>query len=153
MACFHTALEILTGLGDRFGQAMLLQGLGELHPDPVQAQAYLERGLLLSRELHNRFAEARGLRCLGDLHHSQGREQQAEQCLRKSVDLWRQLRMPLYEARTLDRLGVVHAAAGRRQPAAATWRQALTIFQTVGAPEASTVAARLTAWTPGPSRR
>jgi len=151
MACFHTALEILTGLGDRFGQAMLLQGLGELHPDPVQARAHLERGLLLSRELHNRFAEARGLRCLGDLHHAEGRDQEAERSLLGSVELWRQLRMPLYEARTLDRLGVVQAAAGRPHAAAESWRQALAIFQELGAPDAQALAERLSTTAAAPS--
>jgi hypothetical protein len=86
--------------------------------------------------LHNQFAEARALWSLGGLHHTDGRLQQAEQCLDGSLRLWQKLRMPLYEGRTLDRLGMVQVASGQPEVARTTWRQALTISQAVGAPEA-----------------
>jgi tetratricopeptide (TPR) repeat protein/transcriptional regulator with XRE-family HTH domain len=145
LASFQAALRVLTSLGDRFGQALLLQGLGELAPDRAQGRAFLEEALRLSRELRNLFAEARALWSLGGLHHTEGRLLQAEQCLRGSLRLWHELDMPLWQARTLDRLGAVQAASGQPEAACTTWRQALGLFEQLGAPEARTLAERLTA--------
>ena len=51
----------------------------------------------------------------------------------------------LWQARTLDRLGAVQAASSQPEAACTTWRQALGLFEQLGAPEARTLAERLTA--------
>ena len=142
-ACLHAALRLLTGLGDRFGQALVLEGLGELASDRAQGRGLLAKALGLSRELNNRFAEARVLWSLGGLHHADGQLQEAERCLHVALGSWQELGIPLWQARTLDRLGMVQADAGQPEAAKATWGQALVLFEQVGAPEAKVVAERL----------
>ena len=142
-ACFQAALGLLTSLGDRFGQALVLEGLGELASDRAQGRGLLAEALRLSRELNNRFAEARVRWSLGGLHHADGQLQEAEQCLHAALGIWQELGIPLWQARTLDRLGAVQADAGQPEAAQAAWQQALVLFEQVGAPEAQAVAQRL----------
>lgn len=128
----------------QLGQALLLQGLGELALDKAPGREFLGEALRLSRELGNQFAEARALWSLGGLDHAGGRLQEAEHCLHVALRIW--------QARTLDRLGVVQADSGRSAAAQTAWRQALVLFEQVGAPEAQAVAQRLPRQSPADLR-
>ena len=142
-AAFRTALVLLDAVGDDVGRAVVLQGLGELDPDPARGEELLTEGIRIAREIGNRFGEARGLWSRGGLHLAAGRLGAAESDLEAALALWLPMRSPLWEARTLDRLGAVRAGQGRRTEARESWRAALALFERLGAPEREALADRL----------
>jgi hypothetical protein len=100
--CFRAALGVLTDLGDRFGEALLLQGLGELEPDPEKGRALLEASLRLWRELRMLCA-ARALDRLGLVHAAAGDQEAAEASWRQALAIFEAVGAP-EAAAVADRL-------------------------------------------------
>lgn len=91
-------------------------------------------GLASSRALHDRFAEAWMLRCLGEAHVRNSRLVEGEECHRQVLAIRRELGDRTGEATALNSLGLVFLARRRLGAAVSHFDQALELFRELGVP-------------------
>ncbi|WP_405842538.1 tetratricopeptide repeat protein [Streptomyces sp. NBC_01518] len=142
------ALALYEDLGDRLGQTGALYRLGcvrQATGEYAQAAGFHERALALCEDLGDRQAQAEVLNSMGALLAESAGPQRALASYQQALKLARQIQSPLDEARALD--GVAHCLVrvGDSQAALAALRQAVGIYRRIGAAEAKSAAARLSA--------
>jgi tetratricopeptide (TPR) repeat protein len=107
----------------------------------------LQQALALHRDLSCRGGEAEALNEIGTLHQASGELAQARQCHQQALELARAITSAWDEASALAGLGRCAIAAGQPAQAGALLRHAHQIFQRIGAAEAPSVLAELSALT------
>jgi tetratricopeptide (TPR) repeat protein/transcriptional regulator with XRE-family HTH domain len=153
-AALEQGLAIHRDLGHRLGQAGALTYLGTARRAAggyQSAATDLEQALAIYRDLGDRGGEVTVLNETGTLHRLRGEPAEAEAYHQQALKLARAIGSPWDEAHALAGLARC-AAAGRTTEANSLLRQAHTIFQRIGAAEASAVLAELNAFTSPESR-
>ena len=97
-----------------------------------KARALLEDAVALSRELHDRRAEASALRPLGDLLRALGLVQESGSVLEAAIVIDRELGHRHEEGMALAHLGTLHHEQGRIAEALSHFAMALAIMKDVG---------------------
>jgi len=142
------ALGICRDLGDRGGEANTLSTLGvvrRLTGDFPAAAQVLEQALGIYGEIGDRGGEVEALNERGTLHRVSGELVLAERCHRQALELARAIDSPSDEAHALAGLGRCALAAGRAAEGETGLRKARSIFQRIGAADATDVSAELDA--------
>jgi tetratricopeptide (TPR) repeat protein/transcriptional regulator with XRE-family HTH domain len=142
------ALRLARELGFRHPEVVALLGLADAHRHLGQlqrARARAEQALTQARQTGYRILEGQALTILADLHLAAADGAQAAAHARQAADIQRATGHRLGEARALLTLG--HALHHTGDPAAAeaAWRDALTLFTSIGTPEADQLHALLPA--------
>jgi DNA-binding SARP family transcriptional activator len=140
---FTDALGRFRDLGDKFGEALALQDLGDIEPDRARGRLMLQEALAYGQESGNRFVEARALQRLGKRDIEDGSLQSAYPTLDAALRIWTELGMPLWRARSLELLAEVSAARGDALDERRLLNEAWEIYRRIGASEAESVAERL----------
>jgi tetratricopeptide (TPR) repeat protein len=141
------SLATYRDLGDRLGQANALNDLGtvrRLTGDYPGAAAAHQEALGTYRDLGDKGGQAEVLNETGALYRVSGDLGRAGACHRQALALAREIDSPRDEAYAWAGLGRC-ALAGGTSSAAASLRQAQEIFQRIGAIEATSMAAELSA--------
>ena len=154
---YRTALNIFRDIGDRRSEAETLNGMAAAFTDAGDSQAALshyERALVLASELAERHTQAVSHSGIGAVHLMMGQCHSAADDYLIALTLSRDIEDPVQEGRALRGLGCAlvdaNGAAGAAE-AREYWRSALTIFETVGSPEADDIRARLESCGPAAS--
>jgi tetratricopeptide (TPR) repeat protein len=130
----RTGLAVARRLGERAGEAELLECLGEAYTrlnriaDSRQSH---EEALTLRRELGDREGEAISLNALGLSHMHARQLDAARHRFERAIGLFRDLGSP-WEASALANLAFVRYQAGHLDPASADVRRALTAHRSRG---------------------
>ena len=142
---YQQALALYRETGNRTGEAQALAGLGDVDRRQgryPQAARHYQQALTLSRETGNRTGEAEALNGLGEALLALGQTDQACPRHAAALALASQIGDTYQQARAHHGLGACHAAGPPGQ-ARRHWRQALTLYTSLGAPEAGQVRASL----------
>jgi DNA-binding SARP family transcriptional activator/tetratricopeptide (TPR) repeat protein len=144
--CQEQSLALCRSTGNRFAEGVALANLGERLRQAGSLAQSAERqrqAIAIFRELGDRRLEgnalenlARTLQAAGDTASAIAHCHEALQARRESGDRYG-------EAVTLDNLGEALRSLGRLEEADRCWRQALAVFESLGAPEAAEMRARL----------
>ncbi|MEO3767926.1 tetratricopeptide repeat protein [Streptomyces sp. B5E4] len=127
-------------LHDLAWQLPVVQWRGSTHARPTTEWTETARlGLSSSHALHDRFAQAWVLRCLGEAHVRNNRLAEGEECHRQVLALRRALGDRRGEAATLNSLGLVFLARRRLDAAVTHFAQALDAFRELDAPRGAAV--------------
>ncbi len=131
----QAALAAARTIGDRHGQALALEGLGEVQQrtgDYPAAAASLAQALQLSRDLGDRHGQAWALNQLGVVQWLTGDYPAAAASLARALQLSRDLGDRSGQAWALYDLGVVQERTGDYPAAAASLTRALQLFRDLG---------------------
>ena len=138
------SLELLQSLGDRHGEAMVLNSLGDVLVDmggrtrQEEAEQHYRRSLELSQSLGDRRSEAIILNSLGGVlvdMSGRARQEEAEQHYRRSLELRQSLGDRHGEAMILNSLGSVLVNLGgraRQEEAEQHYRRSLELLHSLG---------------------
>jgi DNA-binding SARP family transcriptional activator/tetratricopeptide (TPR) repeat protein/DNA-binding XRE family transcriptional regulator len=124
---------VLTNLG------AALTGLG----DHEQAAEHHRQGLGLFRDLGDRYGEAVALNGLGEALHAAGQPEHASSQHTAALAISTDTRDRDEQARAHNGLARSHHTRGRTEQARAHWEHALTLYTTLGMPDAADIRARL----------
>ena len=139
LACQHQSLAIIRDLGDHPAEARALNGLGGLSDAAGrfdEAVAWYEQALGLFRQVGDRASEGTVLGNLTEAQVHAGRPEEAIRRAEAGVTVCRQAGNRHGEATCLQWLGSALDAIGHHAPARASWQAALTLYSTLGLPEA-----------------
>jgi tetratricopeptide (TPR) repeat protein len=142
------ALRLARELGFRHPEVVALLGLAAAHRRLGQlqrARARADQALAQARRTGYRILEGQALTTLADLHLAAADGAQAAARARQAADIQHATGHRLGEARALLILGHALHHNGDEAAAGAAWRDALTLFTSIGAPEADQVRALLPA--------
>jgi tetratricopeptide (TPR) repeat protein len=140
------ALKLNRDLGDRLGEATVLGDLGIVHfrtGDHLAAGETFTQALNLHRELEAPLGEAEVLNNLGELSLASAAPAQARTYHNHALAIATEIGSLLEEARALEGIGRYHLSHGHSDEGAAQLRKALTIYQSIGSPNAPRVEATL----------
>ncbi len=129
------ALEIYQEIGDRFGEAISLGGIGTTYWYLGQFQRsieYCDRSLVVAREISDRYPETYALACLGWAYASLNRYQQAIKVYQQQLTIAQNLKDRSTQAHALRGLGQVYDSLQEYQKALGFYQQALEIIRTGG---------------------
>jgi tetratricopeptide (TPR) repeat protein len=143
---FRQALDICCAIGHRHGQANAWTQLGVvryLAGDHAGAEALLQQALTALHDTGARAGEAHALNHLGTLRRLTGHPDQAHTHHQQALALARGIQHQLEEGRALEGLGRATLDLGDLNTAATDLCQALNLYQQLGAPEATRLAADL----------
>lgn len=136
-ALCNEALAISRGLGDRYGEAIACNILGQSAYDQGridEARGWSEQSIAIERTLGNRWSMAFSLLNLGKVCEDQGQYAAARDLFAESL----QIRQELGDARgvaiCLSRLGDAVAAHGDAAAARAHYERSLALFEEIGNP-------------------
>ncbi|WP_405681890.1 ATP-binding protein [Streptomyces sp. NBC_00057] len=135
------ALNLYRTLGNHHGEANALQELGRVRTktgDYPVASDLLQQSLVLFREVGDVQGEAEALNSTGTLLAESTGPEEALSVYGEALHLARQVQSPLDEARALEGAARCHARTGAHHAALADLRQAVSIYDRIGAAEAST---------------
>jgi tetratricopeptide (TPR) repeat protein/transcriptional regulator with XRE-family HTH domain len=117
--------------GDRWGQGVLLRGLGQLHADqnrPAETFDCMQQALAAFRQTGDRRGAASALLTLGASHRAHGRFEQALSCLGEALDDLVACGDRRGEASARFEIANVHVDQGRWDAAEDDLRQAIALF-------------------------
>jgi tetratricopeptide (TPR) repeat protein/transcriptional regulator with XRE-family HTH domain len=117
--------------GDRWGQGVLLRGLGQLHADqnrPDETFECMQQALAAFRQTGDRRAAASALLTLGASHRAHGRFEQARDCLGEALDDLVACGDRHAEASARYEVANVHLDQGRWDAAEDHLRRAIALF-------------------------
>jgi len=140
------ALVLFGDSGDRRDEALALANLGEIDLRQgryAQAIGRLQRSLAMCRESGDRQVEADALNGLGEAFLAAGRPDDARTHHAAAVDSASHIGNTYEQARAHNGLGRAHHALGDLGQARRQWQQALTLYESLGAPEADQIRAQL----------
>jgi DNA-binding SARP family transcriptional activator/Tfp pilus assembly protein PilF len=129
--CYHRALAIVRGLGDRRTEAILWVNLGGIHGGIREFDAAidaLQRALQIREQVGGQFDETFALTNLGHVYHECGRADEARPLLERALRLRREQGNRHGEAITLHCLADTLLALRHYAEADAAAEQALTMF-------------------------
>ncbi|TXK40838.1 winged helix-turn-helix domain-containing protein [Nonomuraea sp. C10] len=142
-SAFKDMLAIAEDLADPREEAEARYGLGlvRLNTGALGAAAGLFRqALALNRPLGEPLTEGRIRTALGILHCRNGQPRQAIGHLTEAAGIFDAIGIPLWSGRAYRALADAREAHGDRTAADAARKRALTLFTSVGAPEAADIA-------------
>lgn len=128
--CYERSLAVFRTLGDSFGMAIPITGLGGLamrERDYPTARALLEEGLALRRAVGHRWNIAISLTSLGEVARYEGDAARASGYLEEGLALFRELGDAERTAWALYNLGLVALQRGEDAAALAALRESLTL--------------------------
>lgn len=132
---YEQALPIYRQMGDRRGEATLLNGLGRIYEvlgEARQALDLYEQALKLVRSVEDSNGEAATLNNIGRAYDVLGDKHKALDFYERALLLRRQLNDRGGEASTLHNIGEVYATLGNHHLALDSFEQALTISRQAG---------------------
>jgi DNA-binding SARP family transcriptional activator/Flp pilus assembly protein TadD len=142
----HQALALFRDTGDNSGQAEALKVLGDVDLAQGRYQRATEHhqwALALFRQTGDRAGETDALNGLGGVSLALGQPRQARIIYAAALSLAIQIEEKHDEANAHHGLGKAYAAIGDSRKASHHWQQALTLYTSLGAPEADQVRTRL----------
>ncbi|HEY0639619.1 MAG TPA: tetratricopeptide repeat protein, partial [Pseudonocardiaceae bacterium] len=148
LATTRDALALFRRIGSTAGQAKALNNIGWLHGrlgDHAAALASCRQALALHSRTGDRHGAALTWDSLGYAHHTLGHHDEAAACYRRALALHRALGDRYDEADVLANLGDTLHAAGDLTAAHDAWHAALTIYDSLRHPDATTLRARIAA--------
>ena len=151
---YRTALDIFRDIGDRRSEAETLNGMAAAFTGAGDNQAALgnyEKALVLGSELAERHTQAVSHLGIGAVHLMMGQWDSAADDYRIGLKLSQEIADPVQEGQALDGLGWAVLDTKGATEAREYWQSALTIFETVGSPEADDIRARLERYGPAAS--
>jgi predicted ATPase/transcriptional regulator with XRE-family HTH domain len=128
--CYEKSLAAFRELGDQFGIAIPLTGLGGLamrDRDYATARTLFEEGLALRRAVGHPFNTAISLTSLGELARYEGDDERAMAYLEEGLALFREVGDAERTAWTLYNLGLVSLHRGDEAAATASLHESLTL--------------------------
>jgi DNA-binding SARP family transcriptional activator/tetratricopeptide (TPR) repeat protein len=140
------ALVLHRETSNRAGEARTLASLADVELRQgryPQASDNFRLALGLFREIGDRAGEADALNGLGEVCLATGQPGSARTQHAAALGLANQIRDAYQQARAHRDLGATHQAAGDPGQARRHWQQALTLYTSIGAPEAEDVRAQL----------
>jgi tetratricopeptide (TPR) repeat protein len=140
------ALALFQELDDRTSQTDTLTSLGLIdlrQGHHEQAAARLRQALDLCRDTGDLSSQATALNCLGELLLATGRPADARAQHAAALSVAAQASDSYEQARAHDGLASTYQASGRMAEARPHWQEALTGYESIGAPEAHQVRAKL----------
>ena len=140
------SLALFREIADPTGEAYALIGLGALDYQQAryrQAGEHYQQALALCRTTGNQSGEAEALNALGELSLATGEPGLGRPQHAAALEVSGQIGDCYEQATALDGLARCYDAAGRPDLARRHWQQALTLYVSLGTPEASQVRAQL----------
>jgi tetratricopeptide (TPR) repeat protein len=132
----NNALVMFQKLGDRGGEAVAYESLGDLKmregAPPAEIERMYSAALSIVSELDDRQEAANIHHALGEMMRHSSRYDQAEKHLGIALELHSQLDEPLGEANVHFSNGEIRQALGRFTDARKSYDTALTLYRTVG---------------------
>jgi DNA-binding SARP family transcriptional activator/tetratricopeptide (TPR) repeat protein len=121
-------------LGDRRGEARMLNNLGMVHGEQRREAAigFFEQAVAIYRELGDRDGQARTAVNISTAWTHLGRFNEALEASRRSLALQRELRRRYGEGITLSNMGWAYRELGEDEEAIACLQEALAIFRELG---------------------
>ncbi|MGY0058294.1 AfsR/SARP family transcriptional regulator [Streptomyces sp. LZ34] len=135
-------LELYREVGQRSGEAYALNNVGWAYAmigEYQQTLVHCEKALRMLEQAHDGRGASAAWDSLGYAHHRLGDHEQAIVCYRNAVELRHERGERVRAAETMYRLGSAQLAADDVPGARDTWQQALTMFDTLGHPDAGRV--------------
>jgi predicted ATPase/DNA-binding XRE family transcriptional regulator len=135
--CYERSLVVFRSIGDPWGIAHALTGLGGLamhERDYTTARALMEEGLALRRAVNNPGAIATSLTSLGQLARLEGDDARATTYLREGLARFRELGDAEQVAWSLYNVGLVAIRQGNAESAAAAFAECLSLRAAQGNP-------------------
>ena len=129
------ALEIKKGIGDRIGEALCYEHLGNAFyslGEYLEAKNYTVKALAIKKEIGDKRGEAISYRELGIVYLSLGEYFKSEECLGKALAIRKEIGDKTGEAADYCRLGNVFRSLGEFVKAKDYHEKALTISQETG---------------------
>ncbi len=133
---YHEALGLSRKAGDRRGEAVILNGVGEIYWLLGEMQKALEKfneALPLRRAVGDRRGEVVTLYNTGAAYRSLGEMQKALEKYNEALTISRAIGDRLGEAITLGNIGTVYRLTGEMQKALEKFNESLPLSQAVGA--------------------
>ncbi|KAA2261382.1 tetratricopeptide repeat protein [Solihabitans fulvus] len=131
----ETGLAVARGLGDRYAEAWMLNGLGgalrELHEYDESVDC-CRRARTISRDIGDRRGESANLHNLGEAHHRAGRFDEAVECCRQALSIRREVDDRWGEAADLTLLAELSRLLGRFDHALDHARSAVRLWREAG---------------------
>jgi len=102
--------------------------------DADKARSLLEDAVAVARAVGDPLRVAHAVRHLGQVHHRQGRWDQAEACYREAVDLYEEAAgaSPLDHANALRPMAMLLEDRGDADAAVGVWREAARLYRMAG---------------------
>ena len=131
------ACEICEQIGARRELSIALGKLAHVALDRSQAdkaRSLLEEAVAAARAAGDPLRVAHAVRHLGQVHHRQGRWDQAEACYREALDLYEDASAasPLDHANALRPMAMLLEDRGDVDAAAGVWREAARLYRVAG---------------------
>jgi tetratricopeptide (TPR) repeat protein len=134
---YEHALNLYQQVGDRLGEANVLQTMGEvqlLHDDLDGALKYFERALVLYRQVGSKLGEAYCYQAQGNVKFEQGNYQQALTLHTSAYLLFQQLQDEYSQARLLYYRSLVYEALDEQPRALQDAEEAFIIAERLHLP-------------------
>lgn len=146
LAHHQEALAIHLDIGYRVGEGDALRGIGAalgLLGRHGEAIGHLERAIAVGREIGELDVETGALVDLGEVQFAAGRTGMALVSYRSALALVEKSGDQYEKARALAGIAGLHRAAGDLPAARRYWQEALTLYASLGLPEAETIRGHL----------
>ncbi|GAB1542023.1 CHAT domain-containing protein [Scytonema sp. NUACC21] len=132
---FHQALLLKQQMGDKLGEAISLNNIGNVYLDLGDSQKalnYFQKSLSLRKQVGDKRGEARTLNNIGYVYLDFGAREKALEYFRQSLPLYQQTGDKSAESHTLNNIGTVYLDSGETQKALNYFQQSLVLKRYVG---------------------
>ena len=132
---FHAALTLFRQVGDRLGEANVLQRIGEVQQfraDRDAALASYAAALTLYRQIGERLGEANVLAAQGQLRLIAGAQEEADQLLQEAITLYQAIGARYWIPAQIGNYGWALRRAGHHDEARPYFLQAADLFAAMG---------------------
>lgn len=132
LATYQQVLEIYRKIGDKKGEATILQLTGAVYNNLdqyLQAIQFYQQALSIYREVGNQTGEASTLNSIGGVYQQQGQYSQALEFYQQSLTISKTIKDRVGEGQTLNNLGTLYYNQGQYAQALEIYQQALVIFK------------------------
>jgi tetratricopeptide (TPR) repeat protein len=136
LARVERALAAAQRVGDRLGEANVLQAIGDVQRFRGERDAALasyQQALAAAQRVGDRLGEANVLQAIGDVQRFRDERDAALASYQQALELFRAIGARLGEANVLQAIGDVQQFRGERDAALASYQQALELFRAIGA--------------------
>jgi tetratricopeptide (TPR) repeat protein len=132
---YHAALQLFRQVGDKLGEANVLQAIGDVQQFRKEIDAALESyhaALQLFRQVGAKLGEANVRKAIGDVQQFRKEIDAALESYNAALQLFRQVGDKLGEANVLQAIGHVQQFRDDRDAALESYHAALQLFRQVG---------------------